>query len=823
MNPFRTLVRAAALGLVACLAVPVDAATLRVPADYPTIQQAVFAAASVGDTIEVSPGVYDEDINVSGKTLQIVGLGETPGAVSIDASPGLPAIRVQGGASLTLRNVRVTGADVTGFGGGIDVVDAALLLEDAVIEGNAAGNAAGIVAQESVVTIRRTLVADNSGGPSSGTAYFLNSTTLIEDSLFQGNEGNIGVSGGQITIRRVRIWDTTLPENFAVLTPVLDADVEVSNSVIDGNTGSSFVSNFGASVQLVNVTVANNDFSVARLSDGPGEVALVNSIVTGDPALPMNESGPLIASYSLVPGGGVSGLGIVEAAPIWKPLSFFELDAGSPGIDAADSSVVSADPDFLSQPRFVDDGNIADSGTGPLAYLDMGAIERRTTIRYVDDSATGTGDGLGWENAMTDLQDAFDAAAAGVAEEIWVAAGVYRPDRGTGDRTASFEMRNELLVLGGFAGSEQLRADRDPSVFNTILSGAIGSPDSITDNTLHVVQAEEVGPTGVLSGFIIQRGVANLDSVQGDGGGIRIIGGAPVIDDVVVRQCQAARFGSAIFVQDASPLLNRVQVNRNGWASEPSGTVVVDGGAPVILNMQINGNRNANLAALQMRQLTGAKLANLTIWGNETDGATAGIDIRPGSEAEVVSSIVWGNVPANPLPGQSLDKDNATGLDTRARYTTVEGWPEFGDGNDGREPGFVDADGPDGNPGTADDDLRLAAGSPLIDAGDNTGLPPFVNLDLAGMARFVDDPSTPDSGVGPGPIVDRGAYEFEGTPILCPADVDGDGTVGFSDVLEVLSAWGACTGCPADIDGGGTVDFDDLLTVLAAWGPCPQG
>jgi hypothetical protein len=54
----------------------------------------------------------------------------------------------------------------------------------------------------------------------------------------------------------------------------------------------------------------------------------------------------------------------------------------------------------------------------------------------------------------------------------------------------------------------------------------------------------------------------------------------------------------------------------------------------------------------------------------------------------------------------------------------------------------------------------------------------------------------------------------------CPADVDGDGTVGFDDVLAVLSAWGPCAACPADVDDSGSVGFTDLLTVLSAWGPC---
>lgn len=59
-------------------------------------------------------------------------------------------------------------------------------------------------------------------------------------------------------------------------------------------------------------------------------------------------------------------------------------------------------------------------------------------------------------------------------------------------------------------------------------------------------------------------------------------------------------------------------------------------------------------------------------------------------------------------------------------------------------------------------------------------------------------------------------------PLGCVADIDGDGVVGFSDVLSVLGAWGPCPPeCPQDLDRSGDVGFGDVLTVLAGWGPCP--
>ena len=51
-----------------------------------------------------------------------------------------------------------------------------------------------------------------------------------------------------------------------------------------------------------------------------------------------------------------------------------------------------------------------------------------------------------------------------------------------------------------------------------------------------------------------------------------------------------------------------------------------------------------------------------------------------------------------------------------------------------------------------------------------------------------------------------------------PLDLDGDGMVGFSDVLMVLANWGCAGSCPEDVDFDGTVGFSDVLLLLASWG-----
>jgi len=54
----------------------------------------------------------------------------------------------------------------------------------------------------------------------------------------------------------------------------------------------------------------------------------------------------------------------------------------------------------------------------------------------------------------------------------------------------------------------------------------------------------------------------------------------------------------------------------------------------------------------------------------------------------------------------------------------------------------------------------------------------------------------------------------------CVADVDGDGDVGFDDLLALFGAWGACGGCPEDLDGDGVVGVSDIGVLLSLWGDC---
>jgi len=187
---------------------------------------------------------------------------------------------------------------------------------------------------------------------------------------------------------------------------------------------------------------------------------------------------------------------------------------------------------------------------------------------YVDHSATGADDGTSWLDAFTSLKSALLSAAAG--DEIWVAAGTYQPTGGT-NRAVTFDLKSDVAVYGGFAGTETLLDERDFEVYVTILSGDLGVPGDSLDNSYHVVTANGLNAGAILDGFTITRGYANTANERG-GGGIEINWGSPVLRNLIVEHNYAGMkiggtfyhgLGGGLQNYYGNPVLENVQFRNN--------------------------------------------------------------------------------------------------------------------------------------------------------------------------------------------------------------------------------------------------------------------
>ncbi|MHB9049335.1 MAG: right-handed parallel beta-helix repeat-containing protein, partial [Pirellulales bacterium] len=247
----------------------------------------------------------------------------------------------------------------------------------------------------------------------------------------------------------------------------------------------------------------------------------------------------------------------------------------------------------------------------------------------------------------------------------------------------------------------------------------------------------------------------------------------PLTDCTFLRN-SASDEGGAIYTWDISPTLDRCTFIANtasyggalsqgdcdsrivncqflGNSADMAGAVGHWGySESTLVNSLFSGNRAETGGAVHLKEGSVAALLNCTFSLNTGGGLVIGDNY--GAGPAVTNCIFWGNRDSNGT-GESAQISFAPGEGTvSVNFSCVQGWSGTlgGTGNLGGDPRFIDADGADNLYGMADDNLRLLAGSPAINAGDNAAVLASVTTDLDGNPRIV------------ATIVDMGAYEFQG-------------------------------------------------------------
>jgi len=389
---------------------------------------------------------------------------------------------------------------------------------------------------------------------------------------------------------------------------------------------------------------------------------------------------------------------------------------------------------------YSDAEEIAES-SNPLSAFSLPPVGK---LIYVDDNASGADNGSSWVNAYVNLQSALVEANGSVRTQIWVAAGMYRPDQGPGqnanDRSSTFQLKNRVEIIGGFMGNESTKEDRSgENVWASVLTGDVGNQHWHDDNAYHVITASGVNRTAVLSNFTIQHGAANGPGEWG-------------------------KRGAGILADNGSPSLRYLNLHGNrswGANSGGGGLCVYNGGSPAIFSCIFIGNYAEWGGAIKLSMGSSAALYNVLMVKNQANkggafvawdsnasiihstivdnNATTGGGLYLGSGAIVsmANSIIWDN---NATTAKNLHKDGSSYVDFN--HTMVK---EVNDTASADE-FFFDPER---------FDYRLRNGSPLINAGNplSAGIIP---TDLHGLPRNQD--AAPDIGVYEGglDVVDLG-------------------------------------------------------------------
>jgi hypothetical protein len=192
------MVRLALVGLaVATLAASAHSATIHVPADQPTIQAGINAAAA-GDTVEVACGTYYEHdiVLMSGVTVRSATV--QPGCVVIDAQHLGRIFFLDKVTGAAVRGITLTGGDPNfDHGGAVIAYTSSVTFDDCHFLNNQTIYEGGAIAvNTSSVTLTGCLLAGNSAGNTGGALNGWTSSYSLDGCTLVGNTS--GAQGGAI-------------------------------------------------------------------------------------------------------------------------------------------------------------------------------------------------------------------------------------------------------------------------------------------------------------------------------------------------------------------------------------------------------------------------------------------------------------------------------------------------------------------------------------------------------------------------------------------------------------------------------------------------
>ncbi|MBI1319205.1 MAG: DUF1565 domain-containing protein [Candidatus Hydrogenedens sp.] len=419
-------------------------------------------------------------------------------------------------------------------------------------------------------------------------------------------------------------------------------------------------------------------------------------------------------------------------------------------------------------------------------------------VFYVDaDNQSGVENGLSWATAHRTVAAGIETARRNFGGDVWVAEGVYDETR---DATGgSLVLVSGVNLYGGFAGTETLRAQRNPLTHPAIIDGSSANAGAPAAPVV-------VGVSGAaLDGFTVQGGrgevgaglilneisptIANCvftdNETTGFGGAVICIGAAsprfvncvftnnrsaksggavtntgatPSFEGCLFSLNEAAEAGGAIFNTPGSDILVTDCTFERNTAQAGGGAIFNEGASPSLTRSTFLRNSSGSFGGAIFNNfatdagIASDVLATNCVFAKNTAVTGGGAISTLGSSFTAVNCTIADNTAPETGGGAFFNNDADTEVLNSIIWYNSDGWIENylsfteirwsnvgggdrGPNNIAREPRFADR---------ANDDYSLLPDSPSIDAGTASGAPA---VDIRGVARPQFDG------------VDQGAYE----------------------------------------------------------------
>jgi predicted outer membrane repeat protein len=556
--------------LLSCLmlAMPMKATIIHVPGTVSTIQGGINLSNN-GDTVQVAPGVYSEQIRFYGKKILLASQYLTTSDTSfitqtiIDGGAGGSVVTFCNNEdSLSILNGFTVQNGYASSGGGIRIFAASPRILNCRIVNNISYNSGGAinVIEGNLLLENVAILGNNTNGPGGGIfCDWLDSYMRLTGCTISGNHA---ASGGGIYITNGYSWDIKM------------TDVLICDNSAGSGGGILFneVYNFDNSPNLSGVSIYNNS------ANEGGGIFFSNSWINFDS----------IHLCNIYLNDALAG------QDLYSEYSFAEVYVDT-------FSVLHPTIIYAYLPGNFD------------FHIQHGIIQQVSVDLYVSPSGDDGNNGLSPTTPFLTIRHAMEVFYAENQDPhtIHLGPGTYSP-----------QSNGELfpLILTEYASLEGVDKELvilDAEGSGNVLNFLFAPPTRISKLTITGGTSERGGGIYCKEVDLIFRDIIiSGNNAMLEGGGIYMESCSPDLLNVIVSGNESAGQGGGIFCKNANPIMKNIVVCNNSASESGGGICCIAGSLPVLMNSTVSHNISPSPGNGLYCHPSYPELTNVILWGD---------------------------------------------------------------------------------------------------------------------------------------------------------------------------------------------------------------